>query len=524
MSDMDVDEEIAEEEDFVDAPEDVKAHEAHEARRAVGDTHRKAGSSSSSSSYRRDSSVKWGSKSITSNGPRRVKIEPALRDYSKTSESKRLSIGSAGRNGGSVSSHGSSNSNTPVASQVGESESTSDEVEKRRRDKQPHDQRLEEQEKIIRDQQARIDELQSALRQQREDKEYWSKKHEELHAEYMRTGKELRILKTEVMGIEKGCQREWDDKHEHLIREAEHFRDLYLTEQQVKQELKEQAYGQQQHISALKHDIATSTKMSGQITDDEFREKIQTLGHDVQNWIVNKFRKATIEPDREKLPDDVRTDIIAFAPSYKHIAPVNKIDTINAIVSGVLAYDVLKQYFFGMEDARIDAFMAIESYMKMILQPAELNRTRASWLAKIMESNPDFLTENKNKLAQNVEDRISNILAGITGAPNPTTSRDIKGRDKTLRSIIESAIHLSHLFRIQRAQFTIEIPSTDPALPAGFDPSIMEDIKAGDDAELRGRPIAGVTFPAFYKTGDENGDNLHLKNILAKSKVMCQPD
>lgn len=91
-----------------------------------------------------------------------------------------------------------------------------------------------------------------------------------------------------------------------------------------------------------------------------------------------------------------------------------------------------------------------------------------------------------------------------------------------------------------------------------FDCGSMEDINGEDEAELLGRRIGCVTFPAVYKAGDENGDNVsghvtrdlgwpvpyafvispimqqltnfpfggtqvHLQNVIVKAKVLCLP-
>jgi hypothetical protein len=93
-------------------------------------------------------------------------------------------------------------------------------------------------------------------------------------------------------------------------------------------------------------------------------------------------------------------------------------------------------------------------------------------------------------------------------------------RHKTLLSILEEAVELSRLFRAQRAEFKIESPQCAAADTRDgdgsdedddgeeFDGGSMEDINGEDEAELLGRRVGCVTFPAVYKAGDENGDNV----------------
>ncbi|KAI9836015.1 MAG: hypothetical protein M1837_003533 [Sclerophora amabilis] len=516
MSDMDVDDDVADEEDFVDAPEDTKDDDDDdvlETRRLLGQWPRRVGPAP----FKRDAAAEWGAKAVTL-GPRRVRTEPDSKDTSSsTGKSKRLSIGSPGNNGGG-SSQGSDPSTPDSSSNIGESETPSEDVERLKREHQAQEETIRDQQRSIEHFHIEFEKLNSELQYEKGDKAYWFKRHGEVRDEYTRVEQEHHEFQTDFLGRDKAWKREYKAKQDQLLVELDHFRDRYHATLKAKQDLENLVLEYRQQISGLKHDISTSTRMHGQVTDDELRDRIYVLGHDLQNWIINKFRRAKIEPDREKLPEIIKDDIIAFAPSYKSMATVSKFDTINAIVSGILVYDVLKCYFFGMEENRVDTFQIVESYLNMMLNPVHINRLRGTTLALIMESNPDFINDHKNKLAAQVEDRINNILAGMTGASSPS-----KVRDKTLRSIIDQAVVLSQTFRVQHAQFTVEIPSTDPALPAAFDPAIMEDIKAGEEDDLMGRPILGVTFPAVFKAGDANGENLHLKNVIVKAKVLCQP-
>jgi len=41
---------------------------------------------------------------------------------------------------------------------------------------------------------------------------------------------------------------------------------------------------------------------------------------------------------------------------------------------------------------------------------------------------------------------------------------------------------------------------------------------------LNEREIRCVTFPGIIKAGDENGERGHLRNVVAKVRVLCAPD
>lgn len=57
-----------------------------------------------------------------------------------------------------------------------------------------------------------------------------------------------------------------------------------------------------------------------------------------------------------------------------------------------------------------------------------------------------------------------------------------------------------------------------------FDMGTMEDIGGEDEDTLHEREIRCVTFPGIVKTGDENGESSHLRNVVAKIRVLCSPD
>lgn len=57
-----------------------------------------------------------------------------------------------------------------------------------------------------------------------------------------------------------------------------------------------------------------------------------------------------------------------------------------------------------------------------------------------------------------------------------------------------------------------------------FDTASMEDVGGEDEETLSEREIRCVTFPGIAKAGDENGERGHLRNVVAKVRVLCAPD
>lgn len=91
----------------------------------------------------------------------------------------------------------------------------------------------------------------------------------------------------------------------------------------------------------------------------------------------------------------------------------------------------------------------------------------------------------------------------------------------SLRAILENAVKVARLVCRQRARFVFELPRVSVEREALFDGRVMEDVGGEDEDELRGRKVQCATFPAVYKLGDERGENMHLRNVIFKARVLC---
>lgn len=139
-----------------------------------------------------------------------------------------------------------------------------------------------------------ISTLESKLASETRETAYWTEKHEDIHRRFLRTESEYRILQDKMADRNEMWKREWERKNEHLLTERDRCRDGYQTAQRVVDEMEEENQELRRQVLELKHSISTSTRTEGQVTDDVFREKIRNLGHDVQNWTINNFRRKDI--------------------------------------------------------------------------------------------------------------------------------------------------------------------------------------------------------------------------------------
>ena len=130
----------------------------------------------------------------------------------------------------------------------------------------------------------------------------------------------------------------------------------------------------------------------------------------------------------------------------------------------------------------------------------------------------DHLAPRTNEIASSLVSEIMGILQDITdiGAGEQ--------RDTALRALILEAISLSRMLRVQKANFKLLMPVIEEHQINTFDAETMDDIGGEDEETLEGREILCITFPGVLKEGDENGQRLQLRNVIAKAKVLCSPN
>jgi len=147
-----------------------------------------------------------------------------------------------------------------------------------------------------------------------------------------------------------------------------------------------------------------------------------------------------------------------------------------------------------------------------------MNQWRSTTLGILRKEAPQKLQTETEAVLESVVDQVNSIMDSIGDIKHTET------RDLSLRTLITSAIELSRLLRVQKAVFTIMMPSIEGHQRTMFDSDSMEDIGGEDEDTLNDREIRVVTFPGIVKAGDENGERSHLKNVVAKIRVLCAPD
>ena len=144
--------------------------------------------------------------------------------------------------------------------------------------------------------------LEAKITKESEERQFWSNKYEEIHGQYLKTESEFRIFQAQLADRNLMWKREWERKNEHLLEERDRCRDGIHAARRVADDLANENNELRRQVLELKHSISTSTRTEGQVTDDVFREKVRNLGHDVQNWTINNFRRKTIGKRDRRYP------------------------------------------------------------------------------------------------------------------------------------------------------------------------------------------------------------------------------
>ncbi|KAI6716487.1 hypothetical protein JHW43_000918 [Diplocarpon mali] len=345
----------------------------------------------------------------------------------------------------------------------------------------------------------------------------WQRRQQQ-HAAFLETDSELRLLRREVAGGEDG-DREGDRDVKScissLVLDRETFREAYNEAMAEVRRKEEEVSTLQGQVRGLKSWVSSSSRVSEQMSDEVLGEEMRRLGNGLQNWVITNFRRAKIDPD--KADASTRDDLERLVPTYETLASSSKIHFIQSVVSHLLVEHVFSAYFVGISREAARDLSNVEHNLSHFGSTESMNQWRATTLSILCKCSQKLQTETAT-VVETVVEQTNKIVDSIGD------SKHTENRDKSLRTLVTSSVELSRLLRVQKAVFSIVMPCIESFQRTMFDADIMEDIGGEDEDTLNGREIRCVTFPGIVKTGDENGDRSHLKNTVAKIRVLCEPD
>ncbi|KAL2071403.1 hypothetical protein VTL71DRAFT_12638 [Oculimacula yallundae] len=355
--------------------------------------------------------------------------------------------------------------------------------------------------------------------------QYWQNKHSTLNAQFLKTDTDLRLLRQELSGL--GDAREERDRDiktriSSLLLDRDAFREAYneaMGEVREKEEMIRELRGQ---VRGLKSWVSTSSKSGEQTSDEVFGEEMRRLGNGLQNWVITHFRRVKIDPSLAS--ESTLALLENLVPTYDSLASTSKIHLIQSLVSRLLVTHVFSAYFVGLDEDQAKELENVEKNLSAFGSPESLNQWRSTTLS-ILYKSPSALQSQTTHLSTTLLKLTNTLLSSISEpSTTNTTSTVSETRDASLLTLITSAISLSRQLRIQKAVFSIVMPSIVDYQKTMFDGDSMEDIGGEDEDTLSEREIRCVTFPGIVKAGDENGERSHLRNMVAKIRVLCAPD
>jgi activating signal cointegrator complex subunit 1 len=273
--------------------------------------------------------------------------------------------------------------------------------------------------------------------------------------------------------------------------------------------------GLQRQLTDLKRSISRSTRVETAVTSDStFVQEMASLAHEIQNWTVNNYRRARISASAGELT--ARLDpmlnprqLDRLRPLWTAWRPENKIFVLQSSVVGILMDVFDDQLLFGMPPHQqwTISLRKTAHDLTALLEPQQFDKWRASTLDAVRQTSA--MLSATDSAASTMAEYITTTLDVLAGMPSNGTKL------ASLQPIVRRAIILAHLFRVQRARFSFNLPSPMTA----FDPKDMENVAFDREAE-EGHPIDCATFPLVLKLGDEHGTNMQCQNVLLKANVV----
>ncbi|KAF5875157.1 uncharacterized protein Bfra_003610 [Botrytis fragariae] len=341
--------------------------------------------------------------------------------------------------------------------------------------------------------------------------------HSTLHTNYLATDSQLRLLRSAHANCPSAA--EVQSRVGALMLDRDAFREAYNDAMGEMRGKDEEIMALRGQVRGLKEWVSSSGRggVGGeQVTDEVVAEKMQWIGNALQNWVISNFRRGRI--DLGKASDEVRQQLEQWVPMYQHLATSSKINFIQSLVSSLLVFDIFRAYFVGLPEQQAMEIARTEITLGSYGPEDAMNQWRSTTLGILLKEAPEKLKSETTAVANTVVAQLNNLLDPIFDV------QSTEARDQSLKTIINAAIDLSRLLRVQKAVFSIMMPIIEEHQQTMFDEERMEDIGGEDEDTLNEREISCVTFPGIMKAGDENGERSHLVNIVAKMKVLCAPD
>lgn len=259
----------------------------------------------------------------------------------------------------------------------------------------------------------------------------------------------------------------------------------------------------------LKRSIATNTRIeSHEMTDSAIQGELGVLCYQLQDWTINRFRKAKIDCTGEELvgriPEDMKTDArTSLLLLFKGWDSRAKMAILQSASMTLLMPIFEAQMPFGLPSQAgwSEAIQAASRGLKEVLDVVAYNRWRATTFDIIChdEAMPPFVHSAANKVVAET----CKVLDSVSATTTSEAQTDM------LRNVVGRLIALSHSLRMQRALYEVRLPEPDTS----FDAATMEEVSDEYDGPEE-RKIRCALFPLVAKSS-----SLGPVNIVFKARV-----
>lgn len=323
-------------------------------------------------------------------------------------------------------------------------------------------------------------------------------------------------------GLEIQCQsleQEVEQIRDQIAEREEGRRAEYQQRTAALSQAKEQAQTQlctvQLQLSELKRGMSFAIHIEKQVSDSTLVQALQNLYHEIQNWVANHYRRVKIDKTAEAMV--ARLESIAepkqleyLTPLYQKFDPSTKILAFQATAMCYLMQIWEEPLLFGLPNQEDWARSLNEAALALpsVISSAMFSQWRSVTLVALQQS--DSIKQSVDMAEAKLAEIICIILGMLTDVETSET------QVKSLTAIINRAVALAHLFRMQRARYEFHLP----AIGDQFTSQTMEDMML-DVESARDQTIRYATFPVVIKFGDEDGDNPDMTNVIFKARVMC---
>lgn len=273
----------------------------------------------------------------------------------------------------------------------------------------------------------------------------------------------------------------------------------------------------QKQLVELKRSVSTATRTSPQVSDTTFRQEMEILQHEVQNWVVNNFRRAKLDATPDELCEKIEqvTEMKQYErlkPIYETFDAAVKLPIYQATVACFMMEIFEEPFLYGLQGQRDwgRRLKQAAEGLSSVFDAATYTRWRANTFDTLRQA--EGIKEPVESSANRLAEMIWITLKAITDV------EDSDARMTSLKTIVLRAISLAHSIRVQQSQYLFSLPAPGHH----FDATTMDDINEEVDGDSE-RCIRCATFPAIFKLSDEDDDVLE-ENVVVKSKVLCNDD